>query len=949
MFKNMKLRMKLGIAFLLVGILPAAAIGFFSLKEASESLEKQAFNQLEGVRGIKKAQIEKFFAERQGDAGVLVDTAQAMKSSAFAKMQAVQDLKKKNLEALFKTIHTDVAIAKRNSLAVEAFEAINQAFEEDGGKVGSMEWDATAARYHEHFKALMEARGWYDIFLINDQGDIVYTVTRESDLGMNIPNSELKNSSIGAAFSKAKTLDQKGIAIGDFQPYAPSNGDQAAFMIGRLGDGEGYFAMQMPTESVNAVVQQRAGMGESMESYLVGEMGGVNAYRSDRVVKKGNNIGKKKSGALIKAALEGKSGVTTKVGSTGAVEVVAYEPLDIPGLHWVIITSGSLEKVLAVKEPGEEKDYYAKYIEKYGYYDLFLIHPKGEVFYSVTREADYQTNMVNGKYADSGLGKLARQVLKTRQYGVADFAPYAPSNGDPAAFIAQPILHNGEVELIVALQLSLEAINSIMQQRDGMGETGETYLVGSDKLMRSDSYLDPKGHSVMASFSGTVASNGVDTAAADAALAGETDSKIIIDYNGNPVLSSYTPLQVGNTTWALLAEIDEAEAFAAIDALKWLMGIVALIAILAIFTVTWLVAGTIVRPLSKAVEISERVASGDLDVEIDVTSRDETGQVMQALQVMTGKLRGIVSEVKGATANVASGSEEISAAGQQLSQGSTEQAASLEEISSSMEEMAANIRQSADNAGQTEQIAQKAATDAQEGGHAVAQAVMAMKDIADKISIIEEISRQTNLLALNAAIEAARAGEHGKGFAVVASEVRKLAERSQMAASEIGERSKSTVNVAEQAGQMLERLVPDIQKTAELVEEISAASREQDTGADEINRALQQLDQVVQQSAASSEEMASTSEELASQSDQLRQTMNFFKLDKSTSLADEENRPNPERRESDSHGTRLRGNAEKRSAQPDSVSVKRNGQDVSGGFDLDMGEDQAADGGFVRY
>uniref|UniRef100_UPI00048B0666 methyl-accepting chemotaxis protein n=1 Tax=Desulfomicrobium escambiense TaxID=29503 RepID=UPI00048B0666 len=201
-----------------------------------------------------------------------------------------------------------------------------------------------------------------------------------------------------------------------------------------------------------------------------------------------------------------------------------------------------------------------------------------------------------------------------------------------------------------------------------------------------------------------------------------------------------------------------------------------------------------------------------------------------------------------------------------------------EEVSSSMEEMSSNIRQNADNATQTEKIALKAAQDAQAGGQAVVQAVGAMKNIAEKISIVEEIARQTNLLALNAAIEAARAGEHGKGFAVVAAEVRKLAERSGTAAAEISELSSSTVSVADQAGQMLTKLVPDIQRTAELVQEISAASNEQNAGAEQINKALQQLDQVIQQNASASEEMASTSEELSSQAEQLQSTISFFHL-----------------------------------------------------------------------
>ena len=482
------------------------------------------------------------------------------------------------------------------------------------------------------------------------------------------------------------------------------------------------------------------------------------------------------------------------------------------------------------------------YREKRGFEDILMAcMAHGHIMFSSAKRPDLGSNLRHGPYQESHLRRLLEQVTLSRKTAIMDFSAYQAHEGLPVAFMGTPLFEKGELIGMMAIQLSPAPFNEIMQERTGMGDTGETYLVGKDLLMRSDSYLDPVNHSVNASFA-SPAKGKVKTEASAAALNGETGNKITIDYNGNPVLSSYAGVKFGDADWAIISTIGESEAYASIRALEWMMAWIGAIGLAGTIVVALWITRSVARPIHQ-----------------------------------------VISSLGSGAGEISSASGQVASASQTLAEGASEQAASLEETSASIEEITSMTRRSSENAGRTKELAQAARHAAETGAADMQDLSMAMDaikesgdNIAQIIQTIDEIAFQTNILALNPAVEAARAGNAGMGFAVVADEVRNLAQRSAQAAQETAEKigdsirkSESGVRITCKVASGLKGIVEKTRHVDELVAEIATAANEQANGFLQISQTVQEMDKVTQSNAASAEESASASTQLNSQSEAL--------------------------------------------------------------------------------
>jgi len=641
---------RLLLAFLGLALIPLVLVGIITRVRAQEALQQAAFDKLQAVQAIKKSQVETYFVRIQTDALSLAEQVHALRDNALQNLSTVQNARKVQIEQFFADRWNNARVMP-GSMDFVAFcrelGAYLETARSDGGaplSVNDSGYLSVTSPYAGFLSEYVKIYGYRDLLVVSSDGYLMYTVSGESSPGISITSGGFEATGLYRLWREV--VARGAPAIVDFSPYPPAGGMMFSSIgmpvLDEQGDLSCIIALQISGEQLSTVLQDRTGLGDSGQVFVAAvDAEGKVALLSSSNAGDWEYRTTDQLPRYIKQALEGKAGEDVFIEAPYYV-LASYAPLEIEGLRWVIVSTIDVEEALVPRTAGRYQNLFAQYRGLHAYDDILLITTDGYVFYSVGRGNDYRTNLLTGPYRETALGQLVRQVIEERRPGFADFAPYAPADGKLAAFIAHPVVHNDEAEFVVAIRLPIDELNAIMKERVGMGETGETYLVGPDGRMRSDSYRSPETHSVIASFAGTVEKNGVETEATRRALAGETGTGVLLNYLGQQVVSAWAPVHVAGSRWAIIAEVDVTDAFAQARSIGEMAARTLLIAIALLVPAALGIAGAFARPVIKITEAARAVAQGDLEVVAEVRGGGETGELADVFNQMVFQLRDML-------------------------------------------------------------------------------------------------------------------------------------------------------------------------------------------------------------------------------------------------------------------------------------------------------------------
>ncbi|CAG0945974.1 partial Frizzy aggregation protein FrzCD, partial [Anaerolineae bacterium] len=812
MFFSSSIRNKLLGAFLLLSVPALIILGVVSYMTAANSLTEEAFNRLRAVETIKTKSVTDYFDERRKDTQNIIQGLYQSAQDGFNTQSSLTLLKRAHLLDTFRVWEADVLdvasdpdITRGASLLASGFRSLGasrvrglylgKAALEDAAD--NSDYTKEHRNQHDFFAGYIKLHGFQDAYVIDREGNVIYSVSKDDAFATNLTTGTFKDSGLAKLYQQLKSAPAGKAWIADLVLYGK---DWAMFIGSPIYDGTtqvGILVYRLPMATLNTIIQDRTGFGKTAETYLVGKVGDKLVYRTDRVVKTGKVGDERADRPYTTNALAGKAVVDFEVGSTGAYEVATAYPLQFLNLNWAIVSTGSVAEAINPTLTGQPKDHLTQMKERYAYHDIMIFTPDGYMFLSVAKESDLFTNLVTGPYKATNHGKLIDDIIKTKALQTSNVERYAPSNDEPAAFMGAPIQNaaTGEIDLIVTIQINLDELSAMMQESTGLGNTGETYLIGSDKAFHSNSrfakdlgvtstILDPKLK--------------VDTLASQTALAGKSGYQQIKDYRGVDVLSAWSPYQLNPSTpnhpaglpLAIIAEVDTAEILAPVQLMAITTAVLVVIATILVVVVAFFLARALVSQINAIMALFSQIGIGNFDARTPVLSSDElgtmatslnamldntlnliqsreqrdtmqnsimklldevgdvaqgdltkraevtaemTGAIADAFNYMIDQLRRVISRVQDTTLQVSSAAGEIQTTAEHLAHGSETQAQQIVDTSAALEEMAVSIQQVSDNANLSNTVAEQALHNAKQGTQAVQETMSAMNRIRDQV------------------------------------------------------------------------------------------------------------------------------------------------------------------------------------------------------------------------